>query len=292
AFWKTVVMYYVNDFCLLLLNRPLFRSFPDFRSLRPAGFPGGWMVPFAMTLFFIFFAGWLVELPLNQMMGTVLAKGPNVKAVALTFDDGPGASTAPVLDILRKHNVKATFFVIGKNAQERPELIKRIVQEGHEIGNHSYSHALKLAIESSRALKKEIDATETIIRNLTGVTSIGFRPPRGWRTPWMIRECRANGYEVVLWTIDSQDWLHVPRDRIVENVLRKIRPGSIILLHDRLNTGRDKGMANTIEALPAIIEALSREGFIFVTISELRAMDTSREKWLSPVSDSTAAAQY
>ncbi|MBN1306628.1 MAG: polysaccharide deacetylase family protein [Chitinispirillaceae bacterium] len=295
AFWKTVVMYYVNDFYLLFLNRPLFRSFRDYRTLKPAGFPGRSILPAAMTLFLIMFSGQFTEPPFNRMTGTTLASGACVRAVALTFDDGPGAGTEKILDILDHYGVKATFFVIGKNAERHHWLLKKMAEQGHEIGNHSYTHSLKFSIESPRTLKKELDSTAATIYSATGSRPVLFRPPRGWKTPWMIRECSAIGYHMVLWTVDSQDWLHVPRDRIVENVIRKTRPGSIILLHDRLNTGMDKEMANTIEALPAIIEVLSREGFIFMTISEIldiAPVNSSLEKGVTTVSDYPEAAYH
>jgi peptidoglycan-N-acetylglucosamine deacetylase len=275
AFWKTVFMYYFNDLNLLLFKRPVFFSFPDFRTLTPRRIPGSWMLPTAMTCFFLFLAGWFLELPFNQMMGTVLARGPKIKAVALTFDDGPGESTAKVLDILREHDAKATFFVIGKNAAKNPALLQRIVNEGHEIGNHSYSHRIQLAIDAPRIFRKEIDTTEAIIRNATGITATLYRPPHGWRNPWMLRECRLLGFRTILWSIDSQDWRHLSKARVTGNVLRKVRPGSIILMHDRLNTGVDKGMSNTIAALPGLLDSLSNAGFTFVTISELSVLHPS-----------------
>jgi peptidoglycan/xylan/chitin deacetylase (PgdA/CDA1 family) len=272
AFWKTIFSYYVNDICLLLFKRPVFYSFTDFRAFKPARSAGNRLLSAAMISLFIVGIGWFIELPFNQLMGTVLAKGPKVKAVALTFDDGPGNSTSAVLDILKRHNAKATFFVIGKNAQANPDLIRRMIREGNEIGNHSYSHSIKLAYDSPSSIKREIDTTSAIIKRLTGLKPTDFRPPHGWRTPWTLRTCHQLGYETVLWTLDSQDWLHLPRERICSNVFKKVKPGAIILMHDRLNIGEDHGMEATVEALPSIIDSLSQLGYTFVTIDEMKSL--------------------
>ncbi len=276
AFWRTVVMYYLNDFCLLFLNRAFFYSFKDYRTFKPAeqAYRGRELIA-AMTFFIILFAGHFGESPFYQITGT--ANGTGIKAVALTFDDGPGVSTQEILDILKSSGVKATFFVIGKNALNNQQILKRISEDGHEIGNHSYNHSLHFSIESPKSLEKELDSTSAIIKSVTGSAPTLFRPPRGWRNPWMADKCASKGYKVVLWNVDSFDWLNTSTDRIVENVLRKTKSGSIILLHDRLNTGKDKRRAHTINALPRIIKALSAEGFIFVTISELYEMKMIEE---------------
>jgi peptidoglycan-N-acetylglucosamine deacetylase len=290
AFWKTLVMYFVNDACLIFLKRPIFHSFPDFRSLNPIR-SSGLVLSSIMALFFILFTGWILELPYNQILGTVHAKGPRVNAIALTFDDGPGKTTDTILDILKEHATVATFFVIGKNANNHSDILQRAVREGHEIGNHSYTHHLKIAIESPETLRKELDTTDSIIRNATGKKPTLFRPPRGWRNPWMIKFCRTSGYETVLWTIDSQDWQHATPLHIRHNVLSQIHPGSIILMHDRLNTGTDKSMTNTVAALPGIIDALSDAGFTFVTVSELLSLRDAKDPFASPLSSSTNILQ-
>jgi peptidoglycan/xylan/chitin deacetylase (PgdA/CDA1 family) len=272
AFWQTIVTYYVNDLWLYLFRKPMFHSFTDYRTQRPSFMrTGRWAIPAAAFLC-ILGTGWLLELPLNPVLGQVFAKGNKVRAVALTFDDGPGVSTDAILAILKAYNAKATFFVIGKNARANPETLRRIVNDGHEIGNHTYSHFYQAAIDPPHTLRAELDSTEAVIQEITGSRPILFRPPHGWRNPWMIQECAKRGYNVVLWSVSSEDWLTKSPVHIKEKVFSHIHPGSIILFHDRLNTGLDKGMPHTVELLPAILDSLSRAGYSFVTVSELKSM--------------------
>jgi len=270
AFWATVIRYYVNDLNLYLFNKPVFYSFRDYRLTTPRIIPGRFVVPAMAALLIVFLSSAVLELPFNQIMGPVFAKGnKSFKEVALTFDDGPGISTDAILDILKARGVKATFFIIGKNAQAHPRIVRRIMDEGHEIGNHTFSHPIETAIASPRKFKLQLDSAESIIRNITGTKTTLFRPPHGWRNPWMLRECTANGYEVVMWSIDSHDWRTKSVTSVTDQVFRRVHPGSIILFHDRLNTDIDKGMEHTVQALPQIIDSLSRAGYSFVTISQM-----------------------
>jgi peptidoglycan-N-acetylglucosamine deacetylase len=272
AFWKTIFTYYFNDLWLYLFKKPFFHSFRDYRITWSKVSPAHGVVSFAAASIMLLFAGWMLELPNNQLFGTVLAKGPpHSKIVALTFDDGPGASTPLILDILKKYKVKATFFVIGKNAKKNPAMVERIVAEGHQIGNHTFNHHLDAAVEPPSWLKRELDSTSSVIRTITGTAPSVFRPPHGWRNPWMIKECIKQGLVLVMWSIDSHDWQMKSSEYIQHRVLHGAGEGSIILMHDRVNTGNDKGMPATVEALPQILDSLSRAGFTFVTVSELAA---------------------
>jgi|GEM_PF-88412 len=272
AFFKTVFTYYFNDLWLYVFKKPFFSSFRDFRSLDPRTAPSYGIVSVltASAIIILLSALRILELPSNQLLGKVLARGSQTRCIALTFDDGPGTSTQKILDILEKYGAKATFFVIGRNAAQHPELLRRIAAEGHEIGNHTFNHPLKTAIEPPRMFTREIDSAEAVIRSITGVCPVLFRPPRGWRNPWMIRECNARGYTVVMWSIDTRDWQAKHAADIVNRVVRNVKDGSIILMHDRINTGRDMGVPRTVEALPLILDTLTRAGFSFVTISELQ----------------------
>jgi peptidoglycan/xylan/chitin deacetylase (PgdA/CDA1 family) len=222
------------------------------------------------------------EGPGSQILGPVLTR---VKAdqpvVALTFDDGPSTYTAQVLDILARYQVKATFFVIGQNVDRYPDYARRIVAEGHVIGNHTYSHPLWGAVEAPHDMHGELARAAQAIEAATGVYPTLFRPPHGWRSPWMIQLARREGYEVVTWSVSPDDWRRPRPQVIVERVLQHIRPGAIILLHDGLETSVGPPVQNTVAALPDLIEGLQARGYRFVTIPELRAM--------AGVSDSTTS---
>lgn len=192
--------------------------------------------------------------------------------VALTFDDGPSKIYTPqVLDILKENNIHATFFLIGKNAEKYPEIVKRIVSEGHTIGNHTYTHPTIMPLISNQQLIQEIKKTEDVIYNNTGVKTVLFRPPHGWHTPWMINECEKLGYDVVNWTVDPKDWRHPSSNVIVKKVIHKSGNGAIVLLHDGLELKDDPGQENTLKALSQIIEYYRSRNYSFLTIDQIVA---------------------
>lgn len=155
------------------------------------------------------------------------------KVVALTFDDGPDpASTPKVLDILREHNIKALFFVIGERAERHPDLIERIVGEGHAIGNHSYSHTGSFPMKSARAMIGEMERTDAVIENITGFTPDLFRPPFGVTNPIVGKAVRQRGYKVVGWNIRSLDTTGRSDEKVMGRIKKGLRPGAVILLHD------------------------------------------------------------
>ncbi|MEW1845592.1 polysaccharide deacetylase family protein [Nonomuraea angiospora] len=184
-----------------------------------------------------------------------------LKCVALTFDDGPGEYTARLLDLLRKRDVKATFFVIGQMvaADKGGRLVRRIVEDGHELGNHSWSHPA-LAGLSHDAVQRQLQHTNDLVFKLTGVRMHIMRPPYGSTNAAVAAEARHEGLAEILWSVDTLDWLH----RVPAAVTRRAgeaKPGSIVLMHDIHRT--------TVEAVPAILDLLARKGFTFVTVSEL-----------------------
>ncbi len=202
--------------------------------------------------------------------------------VAITFDDGPDPEWTPkILDILKANNVKAAFFLVGVNAEHYPGLVRRIVAEGHEIGNHTYYHP-NLALCWPEHIRVELNATQLLIETITGRATTLFRPPYAADTsPSRLSElaplliAQDLGYLVVLENIDPQDWARPGADLIVQRVKQQRRDGSIILLHD---AGGDR--SQTVEALPRILDYLHTRGDTVVSLSTL--MGTTRDKLMPP----------
>ncbi len=197
--------------------------------------------------------------------------------VAITFDDGPDPEWTPkILDILKAANVKAAFFLVGVNAEKYPDLVKRIVNEGHEIGNHTYYHP-NLALAWPEHVRLELNATQLLLETITGRATTLFRPPYAADSqPSQISElvplqiAQELNYLVVLENIDPQDWAKPGADIIVQRVKQQRRDGSIILLHD---AGGDR--SQTVEALPRILDWLHTRGDTIVSLSTL--LGTSRD---------------
>lgn len=190
------------------------------------------------------------------------------KRIALTFDDGPHYKyTAEILDILAENDVRATFFVVGSLAERYPELILRELSEGHEIASHTWSHP-HLAKLPEATLENELSATEEFLYELAEYRPKLFRPPEG-KCPDSVRRVAAElDYEVVLWTVDTRDWAHTPTETIVKTVLDNTEPGSIILCHDFIGSN-----SPTPDALRKFIPELKRNGYEFVTVSDLLYTD-------------------
>ena len=189
--------------------------------------------------------------------------------IAMTFDDGPSAMLTPkLLDLLAAHHIKATFFVIGENVAEHPEIVARAAREGHEIGNHSWSHP-NFGKMSDESVRRQLWQTDDAIKNATGKRPTLMRPPYGSITArekhWIHDEL---GYQIILWDVDPNDWKR-PGPAVVRNrILKETQPGSIVLSHD-IHPG-------TIEAMPSTLDALAAKGFKFVTVSELIRMATPK----------------
>ena len=206
----------------------------------------------------------------------------NAHQVAITFDDGPDPEWTPkILDILKANNVKAAFFLVGVNAEQYPGLVRRIVAEGHEIGNHTYYHP-NLALCWPEHIRVELNATQLLIETITGRTTTLFRPPYAADTsPTRLSElmplqiAQDLGYLNVLENIDPQDWAKPGADLILQRVKQQRRDGSIILLHD---AGGDR--SQTVAALPRILDYLHTRGDTVVSLSTL--MGTTRDKVMPP----------
>ncbi len=188
--------------------------------------------------------------------------------IAITFDDGPHAtSTPPILELLQKFNVPATFFLVGKHLEKHPEIAREMVSVGHEIGNHTFSHSLLYASTKNR-IRDEICRTDTLIRNIDGAEPKFFRPPAGFFTKQVLDIAEQLGYKTVVGDVYPRD-PHLPgKEKIVDRVLKRTVAGSIIILHDGGNTQR-VDRSQTLEALAEIIPRLKNKGFEFLTLSEL-----------------------
>jgi len=265
----------VNDIFLLTTGKPLFHSFKDYR--QDSVLKRSFAMPSVMTFLFVLFFGWMIQKPTSQLLGKTIFKSNSAKSIALTFDDGPGIGTDTILTILKNHNAHATFFLVGKNADAHPEIVRRIDQDGHEIGNHTFSHSSGSTVEMPSKLAEELKYTNNSIEQIIHKNTYLFRPPHGWQNPWMVHTCNELDMSVVLWNIDSKDWTNASTQSILHTVLENAKDGSIILFHDRLTTKKEHLMQNTITALPAVLDSLENRGYHFVTISELKSENT----WLA-----------
>lgn len=187
------------------------------------------------------------------------------KQIALTFDDGPSERyTSDILDLLAKYKVRATFFLVGSNVCISPELVKRQAAEGHELGNHTFTHP-HMKDQSIGSLESELKMTSDVIFAACGKRPILFRPPEGVVSDAVSAASDELGYRRALWTIDTMDWAHRSKKEIVDSVLGSAKDGSIVLMHDYI-----VGESHTREALEVIIPTLIEKGFTFVTVSELK----------------------
>ena len=184
------------------------------------------------------------------------------KSVALTFDDGPHPERTPrILDILREKNVKATFFVIGKNAEKYPDLLRRIDEEGHHIANHSYSHSYLIAFFSGSRLTKDLARCNDVIFQTIGKTPTLFRPPFGVTNPLYKRALADNGLLSVGWSLRSLDTQAKSRYQLIDKIISNLKKGDIVLLHDHPSV--------TADALEDIIEHINTKRFEIEPLSKV-----------------------
>ena len=211
--------------------------------------------------------------PKSQIYGEVLSNfNTNEKIVALTFDDGPRqGSTNKVLEILKAEGLTATFFLVGKNAKAQALITKQIKDEGHELGNHTYSHQWRTPFLSPKRLTQHLKHAQQCIDNALDqpMSPRLFRPPHGWRSPWMLSTLEREGYKTITWDISLDFLPGVSAETIRERYLRKVKPGSIFLFHDSIWERPHDNRDNLLEALPHIIHELKRRGYKFVTISQM-----------------------
>ena len=208
----------------------------------------------------------------SHTFNSVHVDGPYI---ALTFDDGPNATLTPkLLDLLAARHLKATFFVVGQNAADHPDILKRAVREGHEIANHSWSHP-NLGKMSDEAVRRELQKTDDAIAAAIGKRPTLMRPPYGSITArqkhWIHEEF---GYRIIIWDVDPLDWKRPGPAVVTSRILKETHAGSIVLAHDI--------HPPTIEAMPATFDQLQKKGFKSVTVTELLSMATPVPPKASP----------
>lgn len=197
------------------------------------------------------------------------------KIIALTFDDGPWpGTTTQVLDILKKNNIKGTFFVVGQNVKNYPDLVKRVVTDGHTIANHTWHHWYHYMNPQTAAY--EIDNTTNLIYKITGVKTSLFRPPGGMMHNGVAAYARNSKYAIIMWSSDSVDYSRPTVPKLINNVFREAKPGGIVLMHDG---GGNR--SQTVQALPEIISRFRKQGYKFVTIPDLLEMQDKEQKLIA-----------
>jgi peptidoglycan/xylan/chitin deacetylase (PgdA/CDA1 family) len=204
----------------------------------------------------------------SQLLGETIWRGKaDSGAVALTFDDGPSPDTSAVLDVLRERDLKATFFMIGRAVERHPQVARRVAAEGHEVGNHSYSHPVYL-FRSASETARQLERAQAVIESATGVRPRLSRPPCGVRTRAYFRAARRLGLRTVQWDAAGFDWKDIAAREIANRVLKDVRAGSIILLHDGDSACRED-RRRTVAALPHIVEGLNARGLCVAPLAEV-----------------------
>ena len=193
-------------------------------------------------------------------------RGYGEKALALTFDDGPHPEYTPaVLDLLKLHDIQAAFFVIGRNATQYPQLIRRIDLENHVLGGHSFSHHFFFDLFPARKMREEMKQTAEAVEEVTGRRMRWFRPPYSVTNPTLALALRQKGYYSIGWSLKSRDTVAQEPETVVNRILEKVRPGDMILFHDNRKV--------TAGALALLIPALKERGFSFARPDELLKLD-------------------
>lgn len=215
---------------------------------------------------FVSIGAWLKNYRAPQLFGRAIYYVKTTeKVVALTYDDGPTPPfTNQILEILKKYKIPATFFVLGKNAKNHPELIKEIFSAGHELGNHSWSHNL-MAFKRPSFIKKEISNTDALLKRLGYNKEILFRAPYGAKLVTLPIILSKLNKKHILFDVIPADWRQRGATTIAKRVVRQTKPGSIILLHD----GGDNLRQQTVQATEIIIQKLKDQGYSFLTVSNL-----------------------
>ncbi len=221
-------------------------------------------------------AGFQSMAPTGQWFGrTFVGLGRGSKLLALTYDDGPNdVHTQRLLEVLARHGVRATFFLIGKYAQARPNIVRELASAGHVIGNHTYTHP-NLIFTPSFKTRKELTDCEQTLTEVVGEHSPLFRPPFGGRRPGSLQVARSLRLQPVMWSVTGWDWKAPPADYIERRVVKQVRGGDVILLHDggHLQMGADR--SQTVIATDRLIARFKDEGYELVTVPEMMARQQS-----------------
>jgi peptidoglycan/xylan/chitin deacetylase (PgdA/CDA1 family) len=216
------------------------------------------------------YAGYATMAPASQLYGRTVTHGNDPRQMALTFDDGPNdPHTMHLLDVLARHNARATFFLIGRYVRQRPEIARAVLAGGHEVGNHTYSHP-NLVLVSAGRLRQELDDCRKALEDALGAKTTLFRPPFGGRRPNVLRTARRLGLSPIMWSVTGYDWNAKSPDAIVEKVVRQVESrrraqAEVILLHDggHLAFGADRG--HTVEATRRLLERYAGKEFVSVS---------------------------
>jgi peptidoglycan/xylan/chitin deacetylase (PgdA/CDA1 family) len=230
--------------------------------------------------------------PRLAVWGRLYARGDrSVPRVALTLDDGPtpGATDA-ALDILAQEQARATFFVVGRNIEQSPQIVRRMYAAGHQIASHSYDHSHFGFLRGRWYWRREIERTDAAIERLIGRRPAMFRPPMGVKSPFIASEVKRAGHAMVTWSVRGRDCLRTSPDEIVGRIAPRLRPGDIILLHDGVepHSGRDPSV--TIAALRPLLHELKRRGLEPVRLDELLALPAYRGATAPPSQEVRACA--
>lgn len=243
------------------------------------------------------FGGMHAMAPKSQLYGkTFFGTSGHGKQIALTYDDGPNdPDTLLLLDVLAKHKVKATFFLIGKYVRQRPDIVRKIAAAGHEIGNHTYEHP-NLALVGKERLVNNLLECELALAEVRGLslpnTNVGsppekmellrelrakngtglFRPPFGGRRPSTLKVVREAGYIPVMWSVICYDWKETTSAAVERHALRQIRGGDVVVMHDGSHRGMGANRRHTVEATDRLITRLKDEGYGFVGVGEMMAL--------------------
>jgi peptidoglycan/xylan/chitin deacetylase (PgdA/CDA1 family) len=191
----------------------------------------------------------------------------------LTYDDGPNdPHTLRLLEVLARHVVKATFFLLGRFVAEKPEIAREVARAGHAIGNHTFNHP-NLIFCSAARVRSELERCRKVLTDTVGEHSALWRPPFGARLPHVLSVSRKLGLDAVMWTVSSNDWKIYTADGIERRVAKRVRGGDIILMHDGGHVRMGADRARTVEATDRLIQRCKNQGYEFVTVSEM--METS-----------------
>ena len=216
-------------------------------------------------------AGYQSMAPTGQWYGRTISSGARgSKQIALTYDDGPNdPHTLKLLDVLARHNVRATFFMIGRYVQQRPDIARAVAQAGHVIGNHTFTHPV-LSLQSASETRSQLVDCRQALQDAIGQHSKLFRPPFGARRPATLRMARSLGLEPVMWNVTGYDWNAPPAAVIEKKVARQMRGGDVILLHDGGHLAMGADRAQTVIATDNLIRRYKHQGYEFVTVEEMR----------------------
>jgi peptidoglycan/xylan/chitin deacetylase (PgdA/CDA1 family) len=209
------------------------------------------------------------------------------KLICLTYDDGPDPFTPKLLAYLNENKVPATFYMLGERVKEYPHMVQQIVESGHELGNHTYDHK-QLSKMSADKIREELVSTQELLTSASSSAPVPtMRPPYGAQNATVRAICKELGYKVVLWDVDTNDWMGRPAAQMINTILKGTSDGSIILMHDR----KHKGVETVLETTKTVVPELRARGFTFVTVSQLLSHPRGGAHAASSPSATTATLQ-